>query len=75
MSIPNITFAHFVTCLGIGIWIGVTLIFAAVTGDLSVSVGTMRNSVRITSTPLRIVFFILPVGFFALVYWMIGDLF
>lgn len=72
MSIPDNFLTYVLTCLGIGVGISVTLLFAAITGNLDVFVGTWRVfSVPIKSTPLRVFFFVLPVGFFALLIWMI----
>jgi hypothetical protein len=71
MSTPDEYLAYGLVCLGIGI----TLLYAAIVGVLGVEVrGISVFSLRVKSTRLRVVFFVLSVGFLAAAIWMIRHL-
>ena len=67
MSIPDDYLTFGLVCLGIGI----TLLFAAIVGVLGIEVrGISVFSLRVKSTRLRVVFFVLSAGFLAAAIWM-----
>jgi hypothetical protein len=71
MSTPDDYLAYGLVCLGIGI----TLLYAAIVGFLSLEIrGMSVFSLRVKSTRLRVVFFVLSVGFFAVAIWMIRHI-
>jgi hypothetical protein len=68
MSTSDHYLTYGLVCLGIGI----TLLYAAIAGFLSVEIrGISVFCLRVKSTRLRVVFFFLSVGFFAVAFWMI----
>jgi hypothetical protein len=68
MSTPDDYLTFGLVCLGIGI----TLLYAAIVGVLGVEVrGISVFNLRVKSTRLRVVFFVLSVGFLAAAIWMI----
>jgi hypothetical protein len=68
MSTPDDYLTYGLLCLGIGI----TLLYAAIAGFLDIEIrGTSVFGLRVKSTRLRVVLFVLSVGFFAVASWMI----